>query len=311
MQRRKGEQQIKAETQLDDVVLCQKVHEERIGQRKLLNIQECPDYFKDNLYILSGYRPPGLQPLQYLKSVVQVHNDTFNIWSHLFGAILFAVLLPYTVKLVTEQSADMSNTAYDISAFAIFLVGGTLMYSCSVAYHIFWPLSQTMLITCSKIDYMGIVFMIWGTYYPFVRFLFYDDARIYLKYSLALVTLALVYACALLPSYIQKPEYRWVRQFLFWALGSVIPIVMVHGIMKYGVGSWEMKTFGYPLIHGCLIYLFGSVLFAMQAPEKYIPGKCDRCGGSHNIMHVCVVIASVLHYAWFIKSFKERNSWYS
>ena len=64
-----------------------------------------------------------------------------------------------------------------------------------------------------------------------------------------------------------------------------------------------MKTFGYPLLYGCLIYLFGSLFFAMQAPEKYIPGKCDRCDGSHNIMHVCVVIASVLHYTWL----QDRN----
>jgi len=296
------------ECESDDEDLCQFVPDVRPAHRRLLSIQECPEYFKDNVYILSGYRPPGLPPLEYLKSIFQVHNDAFNVWSHLFGALLFIVLLPYTITFVNEQSNDPTKTGLDVSAFSVFLVGGFLMFSCSAVYHVFWPLSETTALTCAKIDYMGIVFMIWGSYYPFIRFLFYDDASMYVRYSWSLIAVAVACGCALFPSYMQKPRYRWIRQLVFWGLGSVIPVVIVQGMYKYGASSREMKLYGYPLLYGCVVYLVGSVLFAMQAPEKYLPGRCDKCGSSHNIMHVCVIIASLMHYTWFLESFKLRNS---
>ena len=295
----------------DEDDLCKFIPEEKERPARrllLLNIEQCPEYFKDNMYILSGYRPPGMRPIECLKSIFSIHNDAFNIWSHLFGAILFLGLLPYTTSLINEESKDDTKTGLDMSAFSIYLVGGVLMYSCSAIYHVFWPISETTALTCAKVDYMGIVFMIWGSYYPFIRFLFYDDANTYVTYGCCLVAVAFACGCTLFPTYMQQPKYRWIRQVVFWGLGSVIPIVITHGMLKYGASSREMKLFGYPLMYGCIVYLVGSVLFALQAPEIYIPGKCDKCGSSHNIMHVCVVVASLMHYTWFLESFKLRNS---
>lgn len=274
----------------------------------LLHIDRCPDYFKDNKHILSGYRPPGMRPIEYVKSAFSIHNDTFNVWSHLFGAVVFVGLIPHTISLIDEESEDDATIGLDTSAFVIFLVGGVFMYSCSAAYHIFWPASETTAFTCAKVDYMGIVIMIWGSYYPFIRFLFYDDASTYATYGCCLVAVALACGGALFPTHMQQPKYRWIRQVVFWSLGSVIPIALTQGALTYGASSREMKSFGYPLLHGCLVYLVGSVLFATQAPEKYLPGKCDTCGNSHNIMHACVVVASLMHYTWFLESFKSRNA---
>ena len=276
-------------------------------EKRLLNIDQCPEYFKDNRYILSGYRPPFLRVNDCLKSMFSIHNDTFNIWSHLSGAILFLILLPYTIRLINEENSDDTRGRLDATAFSIYLIGGILMYSCSVVYHVFWPMSKSTAITCAKVDYMGIVFMIWGSYYPFIRFLFYDDPKIYVTYGYSLVFVAIACSCSLFPTYMQQPKFRLIRQVIFWCLGSVIPVVMLHGVLRYGASSREMKLFGYPLLYGCFVYLVGSVLFAMQAPEKYYPGRCDKCGSSHNIMHICVLVASLMHYKWFLESFRLRN----
>ena len=120
------------------------------------------------------------------------------------------------------------------------------MYSCSAIYHVFWPISETTALTCAKVDYMGIVFMIWGSYYPFIRFLFYDDANTYVTYGCCLVDVAFACGCALFPTYMQQPKYRWIRQVVFWGLGSVIPIAITQGMLKYGASGREMKLFGYP-----------------------------------------------------------------
>lgn len=273
----------------------------------LLSIDKCPEYFKDNRYILTGYRPPGLRLICYLKSIFFSHNETFNIWSHLYGAILYIFLLPRTIIWINKESNDDTRIFLDVVAFSIYLIGGILMYSCSVIYHVLWPMSNSMAITCAKVDYMGIVFMIWGSYYPFIRFLFYDDPKTYITYGYSLAAIAIACGCSLFPAYIQQPRFRWIRQVIFWSLGSVIPIVMSQGVIRYGALSREMRLFGYPLLYGCIVYLFGSILFATQVPEKYFPGTCDKCGSSHNIMHGCVLVASLMHYTWFVESFRLRN----
>ena len=40
-------------------------------------------------YIHTGYRINYLTKTQANWSIVELHNETFNIWSHLFGALIF------------------------------------------------------------------------------------------------------------------------------------------------------------------------------------------------------------------------------
>ena len=42
-------------------------------------------------------------------------------------------------------------------------------------------------------------------------------------------------------------------------------------------------------------YIFGAFLYAIKFPESYYPGKFDFLGHSHNLFHVFVVAASIIH----------------
>ena len=66
-------------------------------QQKLLFFDELEDWYQDNHYIKSGYaRVTGLF-VGCAKSLLFVHNETGNIYSHLVpGLLLFGFVYPYT-----------------------------------------------------------------------------------------------------------------------------------------------------------------------------------------------------------------------
>ncbi|XP_028778236.1 heptahelical transmembrane protein 1 [Neltuma alba] len=70
----------------------------------LLSFWELPEYMKDNEYILHYYRANW--PLkQALLSVFRWHNETLNVWTHLFGFLLFLGLT--LANLMQPQVADL------------------------------------------------------------------------------------------------------------------------------------------------------------------------------------------------------------
>ncbi len=40
----------------------------------------------------------------------------------------------------------------------------------------------------------------------------------------------------------------------------------------------------------------GAALFATRIPERWVPGKVDLAGHSHQLFHIAVVVAAYLHY---------------
>ena len=55
---------------------------------KLLKITEVDGFYRNNPFILTGYRDKTTY-FGCLKSVLVLHNETINIWSHLLGFLFF------------------------------------------------------------------------------------------------------------------------------------------------------------------------------------------------------------------------------
>ncbi|CAK7239434.1 MAG: hypothetical protein STHCBS139747_000864 [Sporothrix thermara] len=58
----------------------------------LLSWDDLPDWRRDNAYIRTGYRPTSQSYVASLGSVLGVHNESVNIWTHLGGAVVAALL---------------------------------------------------------------------------------------------------------------------------------------------------------------------------------------------------------------------------
>ena len=60
-------------------------------------IAEAPVYMRYNPYILTGYRINFTTPLKAIKTILMLHNESFNVWSHIIGALYFLIMFFYVL----------------------------------------------------------------------------------------------------------------------------------------------------------------------------------------------------------------------
>ena len=126
---------------------------------------------QDNHYIQSGYRPASASFRKSFASLGYLHNESVNIYSHFGGAVIFsgmAVVLYTAIKPRYDTAA-----ASDIWAFACFFAGAALCLGMSGTYHTISNHSPIVARMGNKMDYVGIVFLITGSFIPSVFYGFY------------------------------------------------------------------------------------------------------------------------------------------
>ena len=98
---------------------------------------------------------------------------------------------------------------------------------------------------------------------------------------------------------------KWVLALAFIVAGySTVP-GMIHA--TYYLPEDDIKDF--PMssyLIGGLIYAGGAIIHSLSIPERFLPGKFDTFGNSHNIFHTCCVIAAMFHWHAAIKTYHLR-----
>ncbi|KAF3048800.1 hypothetical protein E8E11_001705 [Didymella keratinophila] len=64
--------------------------EHKIEQKLTYLWHEIAPWQQDNAYITSGYRPQSNSYAKSWKSLLYIHNETVNIYTHLLGALAFS-----------------------------------------------------------------------------------------------------------------------------------------------------------------------------------------------------------------------------
>lgn len=59
--------------------------------------EDAEEYDRDNELILKGYRINFSTFKLIISSLFKIHNETVNVWSHIFGAMIFVGLIFYTL----------------------------------------------------------------------------------------------------------------------------------------------------------------------------------------------------------------------
>lgn len=152
----------------------------------LLSYDELPAWRQDNHLILTHYRPTSNSFFSSFQSLFQLHNESVNIHSHLFGAwaFLFIALSLYAFERHVVTWADTI-------AFFFFFTGAIICLGISATHHtvsnhsakvqvpmkisassnLHSQISQWM----NQIDYLGIVILISGSFVPSVYYGFYCE----------------------------------------------------------------------------------------------------------------------------------------
>ncbi|CAN1317264.1 Heptahelical transmembrane protein 4 [Linum perenne] len=243
---------------------------------QLVEYHSLPAYLRDNEYIHGYYRAEW--PLkQILLSIFTIHNETLNVWTPITRWPFFA-----------------------------FMGGAMFCLLASSICHLFSCHSKRMAYIMLRVDYAGIAALIATSFYPPVYYSFMCNpffCNLYLGFiTLFGITTVLF---SLLPVF-QNPEWRTVRASLFSFMGLSGAAPILHKLILFWHQPEALHTTGYEILMG-LCYGLGAVVYATRVPERWMPGKFDIAGHSHQLFHVLVVAGAYAHYRAGLVYLKWRD----
>jgi len=250
--------------------------------QKLLKYNEAPAYLQQNPFIHTGYRLPH-SFLDCIRSVLEIHNETLNIWTHLLGFLVFSTLLLWDSFSLPSDNVSWHDVAVILCIITCYQVCMIL----SVTFHTLNAYSASVYDTCLFLDLTGIAASLMATYVSGIYYAFWCQhwwRNFYLFTVFLIVVFALVFWKKLNEA---KYETERLVFFTFWAAYGTVPTL--HWIFLSGGIYNEIVRIFLPRI--VIMYLISGAAFIFyltKIPERFIPGKVDIFGNSHQLWHVLV-----------------------
>jgi adiponectin receptor len=143
---------------------------------RLLNRDEVPSWYAQNPYIRTGYRPVTPSISRCLSSLVYLHNETVNVFSHLVPATIAFLGNGLLYGYFSTSFSDATWT--DRLVFHIYLTTSVLCFGISSAYHTFLCHSVQVADVWVRLDYVAIVFQILGSFISGIYIGFYCEPHL-------------------------------------------------------------------------------------------------------------------------------------
>jgi adiponectin receptor len=265
----------------------------RTSKSGLISIADLPVPWQYNAHVIHGYR--FTESLTHcVRSVFHLHNETFNIWSHLLGCVFLVRKLLSEGSLV-QRGADSGAGFVGFAAiYYAYIAAAILCTACSVSWHTMRCIASHSHMSCfSSLDLMGVTTMAVASVLV-TQFVAFADAPFW-RHSYMGAT-AMLGAAALTACWLpimRRPENSWARVLVWCGLvaqGLVLPVAH----LLWSKGAQRTTEIYGPLVPSYGPILFGAIVYASQFPECYWPGRFDYLGGSHNILHVVALWAILL-----------------
>ncbi|CAE6425491.1 unnamed protein product [Rhizoctonia solani] len=228
------------------------------SQSSLLTFEALPAWLQDNAYILRGYRRPQNSWSGCARSVFgYLHNETVNIQTHLFGALGFLYLL---FNVQDTQAGYTTLTWQDRVAFTVSLFAAIFCLVSSALFHTANCHSPNVSKKCNALDYAGIIVVSVGSFYPTLHYGFFCDEYLKITYIVAITVAGAASAYVVLKPDYATPAYRWARTCVFYALGVVALVPLVHAYFAYGLARMQNEM-GFHWLGACIFfYVFGGLI---------------------------------------------------
>ncbi|KAJ1331449.1 adiponectin receptor [Microdochium nivale] len=280
--------------------------EHQIEGTALLLWDQLSTWRRDNQYILSGYRADSNSYRGSFASVLAIHNESVNIWTHIFGATSFLAGGIWLNQVLASRFGTANDS--DILVFSCFFVGAVLCLGMSATYHTILNHSHDVAKWGNKLDYSGIVLLIVGSYVPALYYALFCQPKLMKIYLAGIISLGA--ACGTV-SWVEKfrtPAWRPYRAGIFVGLGASGVIPICHALSMYGFRQLDAQMgLSWVLFQGVL-YIFGAFLYAARWPEKSFPGTFDIWGSSHQLFHILIVFAAASHLTGMAKAFDYHHN---
>ncbi|KAF2876318.1 IZH family channel protein-like protein [Massariosphaeria phaeospora] len=272
----------------------------RAKEHGLIHYDDLPDPWKINPHILKGYRfSEGKWAC--VRSVVSLHNELFNIWSHAIGFLIILAIAFYFYP--TSVNFSVSTNA-DVFIAAVFFFAACKCLACSAIWHTMNSIShQTLLERFACVDYTGISLLVAASIMTTEYAAFYCEPAS--RWTYMLTTAALGVGGVILPWHptFNRQDMAWLRVVFYVSLAATGFLPVGQLAATRGV-EWAYYFYA-PVTKSILVYLTGALLYASKIPECFFPGMFDYVGCSHNIWHVAVLGGILFHYAAMQQMFAQ------
>lgn len=248
--------------------------------KQLCNVSELPEWYEAYPSVRNFYRV-NYSACDCALSLIEIHNESCNIWSHLVGFVIF---LHQTVASCRSLRNEFDGN--ELSRLA-FTACATAMLGASATYHAFYPVSKRTLHALLTVDKLGIALMLGGSFIPgvwlgfrrspaVVRFAWLADAMfitsiaVFLAYKRSTNRFKAVVVCLVCST---------LAPAVHWAVTAPAPDLLL--LLP------KLSTmFG--------LYGLGFLFYVTRWPEKNHPGLVDLFGASHQLWHVCILAAALV-----------------
>lgn len=259
--------------------------------KNVVNYTHLPEWLKDNKFLLSCHRLPIYSFTGCMFSAFRIHTETGNIWTHLIGSLLtigFAIYCFATRLYKLHWSEQL--------VYGLFFLAAAVCMGFSCLFHTLINHSPKMFKLFSRLDYSGISLLVVGSYLPWLYYAYYCHPITYIVYTTVVCFIGISGVIVSLWDKFDAPKYRSLRAGVFLTMGLSAVIPAFHYSIKFGWNqAVDRASLGWMVLMGCL-YVSGTMLYMLQVPERFFPGKFDIWGQSHQLFHVFVLIAVFVHY---------------
>jgi len=256
---------------------------------------------KGNKYIWSGYR------INYslnaaLLSLFALHNETWNIWTHLLGFILFVCLTIYSLCTWLYDASWTDKIMFMAWALAV-----QFQNFASAFFHWFGCVNLRLWKIGCRLDYMAIAVLIIGSMWPIFHYVFYCHP--YWKYVYIGVMCAFGFGSIIFAwhPYFQTPHFQILRVLTFIGM-ALIPLLAGPHVMLH-IAFEELYSAGWRMCMMCACYIVGAIIYASHLPECSMPGQFDLGFNSHVIWHCFTIAAALWHYS-ALQTFHSHMTYY-
>jgi adiponectin receptor len=189
------------------------------NSKPLLTYDEIPHWQRDHEFILSGYRKTTNSVFTSSESIFALHNETISIHTHLGGALLF-IYLDWAFWFHGYHATEQA-TFEDPVVFSVYLIGVAVCFLLSTICHITWNYRARYASLGNRLDYLGIIILMWGASVPSIYYGLRCDPHLQLTYWAMMTTVAAACAVVTMHLHFRNPMFRKYRAAMYAGLGSI------------------------------------------------------------------------------------------
>lgn len=281
-----------------------------ISDKELLDINPL-FHHHINPFIYSGYRIPTFDYQKCFQTILHLHNESVNIWSHLVGFFIFIGIL---IKWTYQQYEK--TTWFENFAVYFYLLNVLILLFVSSSYHLSIGHSVEVANECLCMDWMAVSLVcacsaVYSGYY-----LIYERSKsheIYFIFLTLLLSFMIFFSLLSRDSIkdchegeicVENNHQSMILRTILYCLFSSATLIswLIHyfllGFPKWNDLSIQTKNAFWGIIATYMAY--GTVIFKVFAiPEKWSPFTFDIFGYSHQIFHFGIVSGALILWYTF------------